>query len=167
LYHRMDPLVPGSHGPRHLQLYFYDMKDHTLAYRAKQSPDLDINIIRNIVQIVQDNPYVQTFNRVGAIPNLDDYYIEINTDVTPDQRRYNAPTASQVVAIWMEGNDPQRSFDRSVLVCARGDQPRYIKAYHGCYDPLSYPMYHPRGETGWNQLMPLLTLANDSFQASS
>ena len=61
----MDPLVQGSHGPRHLQLYFYDMKDHTLAYRAKQSPDLDINIIRNIVQIVQDNPYVQTFNTVG------------------------------------------------------------------------------------------------------
>ena len=53
----------------------------------------------------------------------------------------------------MEGNDPQRSFDRSVLVYARGDRPRYIKAYHGCYDPLSYPVFHPRGETGWNKFM--------------
>jgi len=84
---------------------------------------------------------------------LDDYCIELNTNVTPDQRRYNAPTASQVAAIWMEGNDPQRSFDRSVLVYARGDRPRYIKAYHGCYDPLSYPVFHPRGETGWNKFM--------------
>jgi len=154
LYHRLDHLVPGSHGPRHLQLYFYDTEDQTLAHRAKRSPDLDINIIRNILRILQDNPYVQAFNRVGAVPNLDDYCIELNTDVTPDQRRYNAPTASQVAAIWMEGNDPQRSFDRSVLVYARGDRPRYIKAYHGCYDPLSYPVYHRRGETGWNKFMP-------------
>jgi len=146
----MDHLVPGSHGPRHLQLYFYDTEDQILAHRAKRSLDLDINIIRNILRILQDNP----FNRIGAIPNLDDYCIELNTDVTPDQRRYNAPTTSQVAAIWMEGNDPQRSFDRSVLVYARGDRPRYIKAYHGCYDPLSYPLYHPRGETGWNKFMP-------------
>lgn len=31
---------------------------------------------------------------------------------------------------------------------------RYIKAYHGCYDPLAYPLFHPRGETGWNKFMP-------------
>ena len=81
LYHRLDHLVPGSHGPRHLQLYFYDTEDQTLAHRAKRSPDLDINIIRNILRILQDNPYVQTFNRVGVVPNLDDYSIELNTDV--------------------------------------------------------------------------------------
>ena len=31
LYHRLDHLVPGSHGPRHLQLYFYDTEDQALA----------------------------------------------------------------------------------------------------------------------------------------
>ncbi|KAL6873859.1 hypothetical protein ACP4OV_013941 [Aristida adscensionis] len=153
LYHRLDNLVPGSQGPRHLQLYFYDT-DETLSHRARRSPDLDINLIRNILRILQDNPYVQTFQRVGSIPNLDDYVIELNTNITPDQRRYNAPTASQVAAIWLEGNDPQRSFDRSVIVYAKGDRPRYIRAYHGCYDPLAYPLFFPRGETGWNKFMP-------------
>ena len=152
---RFEFKVPGSHGPRHWQLYFYDTKDQTLAHRAKQSSDLDINIIRNILQIKYCKIiHVQTFNRVSAFPNLDNYCIELNTDITPDQRRYNAPTTSQVAAIWMEGNDPQRSFDRSVLVYSRGDTPRYIKAYHGCYDPLSYPVYHTRGETRWNKFMP-------------
>ena len=75
LYHRLHHLVLGSHGPIHLQLYFYDTEDRTLAHRAKWSPDLDINIIRNILWILQDNPYVQTFNRVGAFPNLDNYCI--------------------------------------------------------------------------------------------
>lgn len=48
-----------------------------------------MNLIRNVLRILHDNPYVHTLNRVGAIPNLDDYVIEHNTNVTPDQRRYN------------------------------------------------------------------------------
>jgi hypothetical protein len=39
-------------------------------------------------------------------------------------------------------------------VYARGDHPLYIKAYHGWYDLLSYPLFNPRGETGWNKFMP-------------
>jgi hypothetical protein len=90
MYHRLDHLVPGSKGPRHLQLYFYDTdQDDTLSHRVKRSPDLDINLIRHVLRILQAvNPYVQTFNRDGAIPNIDEYAIELNTNVTPDQRRY-------------------------------------------------------------------------------
>jgi hypothetical protein len=55
---------------------------------VRRSPDLDINLIRNVLKILEDSPYVHTFKRVGAIPNLDDYVIELNTNVTPDQRRY-------------------------------------------------------------------------------
>uniref|UniRef100_I1Q7F0 Helitron helicase-like domain-containing protein n=1 Tax=Oryza glaberrima TaxID=4538 RepID=I1Q7F0_ORYGL len=155
LYHRLDNLVPGSQGPRHMQLYFYDTEDaDALAHRVQRSPDLDINLVRVILRILAHNPYVQTFNRVGSMPNLDDYKIELNTNVTPDQRRYNAPTASQVAAIWLEGDDPMRTFDRHVLVHAKGDKPCYIKAYHGCYDPLAYPLFNPNGETGWNLKMP-------------
>lgn len=161
LYHRLDNLVPGSHGPRHMQLYFYDTEEDTdLAHRAKRSPDLDINLVRIILRILADNPYVETFNRVGTMPNLDDYKIEINTNVTPDQRRYNAPTTSQVAAIWLEGDDPVRTFDRHVMVHAKGEKPSYIKAYHGCYDPLAYPLFNPNGETGWNVKMPYETPNN-------
>jgi len=64
------------------------MEDDSLAHRKKRSPDLDINIVRTVLRIMEGNPYVETFNGVGAIPNLDDYVIELNTNVTPDQRRY-------------------------------------------------------------------------------
>ncbi|CAD6226124.1 unnamed protein product [Miscanthus lutarioriparius] len=107
------------------------------------------------VQIHIPEVPVELKRRNGTFPNLDDYRIELNTNVTPDQRWYNAPTAAQVAAIWMEGNDPQRCFDRSVVVYGRTDcRPQYIRAYHGCYDPLAYPLYNPRGETGWNKFMP-------------
>jgi hypothetical protein len=39
-------------------------------------------------------------------------------------------------------------------VHGKGDRPLYIRAYYGCYDPLSYPLFFPRGETGWNHWMP-------------
>ena len=35
----------------------------------------------------------------------------------------------------------------------KGDRPLYIRAYYGCYDPLSYPLFFPRGESGWNRWM--------------
>ena len=86
-----------------------------------------------------------------SLYNFVDYMF---TRVSLCLQRYNAPTTSQVAAIWTEGNDPQRCFDRSVLVYATGDRALYIKPYQGCYDPLSYPLYNPGGQTGWNKFMP-------------
>jgi hypothetical protein len=153
LYHKMDDLVPAGQGPRHLQLYIYDT-DETLEHRVKRSPDLDVNIIRKILRILENNPYVQIFKSIGSVPNLEEYRISLNTDIRLDQRRYNAPTASQVAAMWVEGSDPHNTFDRQVIVYGKGDRPLFIRAYYGCYDPLAYPLFFPGGETGWNRWMP-------------
>jgi hypothetical protein len=56
--------------------------------------------------------------------------------------------------MWVEGSDPQNTFDRQVVVYGKGDRPIFIRAYYGCYDPLAYPLFFPRGETGWNRWMP-------------
>ena len=115
LYHALDNLVLADNGPRHLQLYIYDT-DQDLVHRATRSPDLNIDLIRKILQILERNPYAQTFKNLGSVPNIDDYRISLNTDKNLDQRRYNAPTTSQVAAIWVEGSDPQNCFDKSVVV---------------------------------------------------
>uniref|UniRef100_A0A453JSE9 Helitron helicase-like domain-containing protein n=1 Tax=Aegilops tauschii subsp. strangulata TaxID=200361 RepID=A0A453JSE9_AEGTS len=56
--------------------------------------------------------------------------------------------------MWVEGSDLQHTFDRSVVVHAKGDRPLYIRAYYGCYDPLAYPLFYPAGETGRNRWLP-------------
>jgi hypothetical protein len=165
LYHAADNLVPSDNGPRHLQLYIYDT-DENLIHRANRSPDLNIDLIRKILGILEHNPYAQVFKSLGSVPNLDEYKILLNTDINLDQRRYNAPTTSQVAAIWVEGTDPQNTFDRSVIVHAKGDRTLYIRAYYGCYDPLSYPLFFPRGETGWNRWMPYVALSGETSQYS-
>ena len=153
LYHALDDLESGDNGPRHLQLYIYDT-DENLFHRVKRSPNLRLDLIRKILAILEHNPYAQVFKSLGAVPNLDEYRISLNTDIKLDQRRYNAPTTSQVAAIWVEGSDPQKTFDRSVIMYGKGERPLYIRAYYGCYDPLSYPLFFPRGEIGWNRWMP-------------
>ncbi|KAG2659649.1 hypothetical protein PVAP13_1KG374505 [Panicum virgatum] len=72
IYHRLDQLRPGKNAPRHMQLYFYDTVG-TLSHRSKRS--------------------------VGQMKNLDELKIELNTSISIDQRRYNAPAMDQVVAI--------------------------------------------------------------------
>jgi hypothetical protein len=44
---------------------------------------------------LEDNPYAHVFWSLGNIANLDEYRIELNTDIEVDQRRYNAPPVSK------------------------------------------------------------------------
>ena len=110
IYHSLDQLRPVKNGPRHMQLYFYDT-DETLSHRSKRSPHLDANLIRVILQILENNPYVHVFRSVGQMQNLDEFKIELNTSISVDQRRYNAPAMEQVAAIWQDGSDEKSKFE--------------------------------------------------------
>jgi hypothetical protein len=55
----------------------------------------------------------------------------------------------QVAAIWVDGNDPQQRSSCSIIICGNENRPHYVRAYHGCYDPLAYPLFFHGGETGW------------------
>jgi hypothetical protein len=86
VYHHLDQLVHGQEGPRHMQLYFYET-DETIQHRIQRSPNLDEGVIRIVLRILEDNPYVRAFRSLGNIANLDEYRIELNTDIGVDQRR--------------------------------------------------------------------------------
>lgn len=111
LYHALDDLMSGDNGPRHLQLYIYDT-DENLFHGVKRSPNLRLDLIQKILTILEHNPYAQVFKSIGAVSNLDEYRISLNTDINLDQRRYNTPTTLQVAAIWVEGTDPHNMGDR-------------------------------------------------------
>jgi hypothetical protein len=86
VYHHLDPLVHGQEGPRHMQLYFYETYE-TIQHRIQRSPNLDEGVIRIVLRILEDNPYVRAFRSLGNVANLDEYRIELNTDIGVDQRR--------------------------------------------------------------------------------
>jgi hypothetical protein len=79
---------------------------------------------------------------------LNEFKIELNTSISVDQRRYNAPAMEQVAAIWEDGSDEKQKFTQSIMVYPNSGHPHFIRAYYGCYDPLAYPVLYPGGETG-------------------
>ena len=153
VYRNVHSFGPGSR-PEHLQLYFYD-DDPTLSHRAKSTENLDQSVVKLLVDILKDNPYSKEFRRLGEHKeNLDEYRIELNTDQKLDQRRYNKPLSSEVAAIWVEGNNLARRFERSITLHGNDNQRYGIQATQGCYDPLSYPLFFPNGELGWHPNIP-------------
>nr|TKW22381.1 hypothetical protein SEVIR_4G224800v2 [Setaria viridis] len=77
------------------------------------------------------------------------YTIELNTKISVDQRRYNALKMEQIAAIWVDANDSQHRFSWGIVIYGKSDDPHYIRVYHGCYDPLAYPLFFFGGEVGW------------------
>ncbi|KAL4581368.1 hypothetical protein LXL04_017582 [Taraxacum kok-saghyz] len=148
IYHRIDQLVPRDGKPRYLQLYFYDSETE-FTHRLKW-PNLDETIIRYLTTSLTSNPYVKTFRSLRDLGPLDNYRVTLNASVELDQRVYNRPTTAEVAGIWVEGNENITTYKRSIVVYGRSNYSTQIQPYEGCYDPLSYPLFFPNGESGWH-----------------
>ncbi|GER39179.1 DNA helicase homolog [Striga asiatica] len=90
--------------------------------------------------------------------------IQISKDTKLDQRVYNSPTAEQVAAIWVEGNNANLPFQHDIVIHAHSGDRHRIKHFYGCYDPLQYPLLFPRGETGWHQNINKLPTTNSHIK---
>jgi hypothetical protein len=150
--HNIHSFSPRDSGPEHLELYFYD-DDLTLSHRFQRSPSLDQDVIRTVADVLRNNPYSETFRSLGQAEDLANYRVTLNLDHRLHQRRYNVPVATKVAAIWVEGNE-RRKFEPSVTIYRNNRTRKSIQPFYECYDPLSYPLFFPRGENGWHQSLP-------------
>ncbi|CAJ0643332.1 9279_t:CDS:2 [Entrophospora sp. SA101] len=132
IYHQIGSLLPepGSE-PHYLQMYVWDT-ENKLYHRINTLSDsgLDPTIIqkniKNLSMVIHAN-----------IPGL-------------DQRTHNAPTASQVAAIWIDDDVPSDAIQkRDIVLRTQTHQLIRISEFTGCYDPLAYPLLFPHGEQGW------------------
>ncbi|KAL3532811.1 hypothetical protein ACH5RR_006332 [Cinchona calisaya] len=148
VYHFINDLIPNKELIRNLQLYFYDT-DHELINRMEGCPRPTEAILQKIMDCLQDNPYAKFFRSLREVPNLDTYKIVLHCIPGVDQRVYNnKPTVSQVVAIWVEGEQNGEIDHRDIQVYTNGGHSQKIEYYYGCYDPLQYPLMFPFGELG-------------------
>jgi hypothetical protein len=147
-----------------MQLYFYD-DDPSLTHRKEASRQLDEEVIQKLTNILRGNPYSEQLRSLGAHrDNLQDCRIELNIDQKLDQRRYNLLISSEVAAIWVEGSDLANRFKRSITLHGNNNERYNIHATHGCYDPLSYPLFFPKGELGWHPNLPKREVSWDIAQ---
>lgn len=100
IYHYLNELLPMDSNPSYLQLYFYDTENE-LHHRMKISDKLSPAIIEKLLHILDINPYAKFFRGLANVAELESCQIKIACNLGMDQRVYNAPTASQVAAIWV------------------------------------------------------------------
>ncbi|KAG6730872.1 hypothetical protein I3842_01G101300, partial [Carya illinoinensis] len=146
IYHYINDLIPLNGRPSYLQLYFYDT-EHELENRISDSNRMNPSIIAQLIDILRINPYSVFFRSLGDLPNLENQVIHIRSDAGLDQRVFNAPTSSQVAAIWVENEDADQLGGRDICVFSHSGGSHIVQYYFGCYDPLQYPLLFPLGDT--------------------
>ncbi|KAG5560632.1 hypothetical protein RHGRI_003828 [Rhododendron griersonianum] len=151
VYHDLPSLIPSGSTPCYFQLYFYDTdKEVENRLNVLSEVSLDKSIVEKLMEVLSGNPYSQVLRKLQHVP-LDSYHIHIRSDAKLDQRVYNTPSADQVAAIWIEGNNPNVPRDHDIIVHSTSGHKHRVKHYYGCYDALQYPLLFPRGEVGWHQ----------------
>ncbi|XP_073049278.1 uncharacterized protein [Primulina eburnea] len=153
IFHSLPPLIPNSDGPRYFQLYFWD-NDNELENRMSVFLDayVDRELMVLLIDVMKVNPYAQLLKWINQYSSIRNLRLHISKNILVDQRCYNSPSADQVAAIWIEGNDdaniPQ---SRDIVACRRDGQTHQIQHYYGYYDSLQYPFFFPYGDNGWQQ----------------
>ncbi|XP_060962816.1 uncharacterized protein LOC115724117 isoform X1 [Cannabis sativa] len=85
------------------------------------------------------------------MPDLERQIIHVRSDAGLDQRVFNAPTSSQVAAIWVENDNENQIGMRDIFVYNHSGRQFKVQYYYGCYDSLQYPLLFPYGDNGWHK----------------
>ncbi|XP_056685561.1 uncharacterized protein [Spinacia oleracea] len=151
IYHRIGGFLPLNEGdrPRFLQLYIYDT-EHENENRAAENSSLRLDVIDRIKNILNaHNPFVHNLRHLTQRSDLSDYKFVIKEQPI-NKHQYSMPTASQVAAVVVGGDDISNLKDRDIMVESVTGQLSYIKDTAGYYDPLQYPLLFPYGSYGWD-----------------
>ena len=98
MYRFLDHPIPGQEITPGIQLYFYDT-DMEITKHLENSPQLNGQTVKILMQILRLNPYKIFFQRLHHVPNICHSNIRLNSNPGLDQRVYNLPSTSQVAAI--------------------------------------------------------------------
>ena len=168
VYHLLNPLQPNDDAaPQFVQIYMIDDEEEQMGARLNalkqgQKEAVDRELLGRLQHMLNEcNPYVHTFKTVwqhldktdgSSVADFKITFVESSSD---DQRRYNAPTASEM-AVLIPGSDGERALGpREARLCLKGPgaQARRISDLDPHYEPLHFVLLYPHGEEGWHKDM--------------
>jgi hypothetical protein len=122
-------------------------------------PSLDPTTLDRLLTMMYNiNPYVEVFKMARDMMATEgapmDLKLRLIASRTKDARRYNVPTADEVVTL-MVGNGSEAVDRRDVVLAQRAGPFQRIFELHVGYMALHYPLLFPYGEDGWHPNIPL------------
>jgi hypothetical protein len=122
-------------------------------------PSLDPTTLDRLLTMMYNiNPCVEVFKMARDMMATEgapmDLKLRLIASRTKDARRYNVPTADEVVAL-MVGDGSEAVDRRDVVLVQRAGPFQRISKLHVGYMALHYPLLFPYGEDGWHSNIPL------------
>ena len=161
IYHRSSSLYPGNGAaPSYSQLYIIEGDQAVRArmnHTANQMCQRDIMVLLSTV-LDRVSPYAAAYKYMHHVEQEQTQLARNNGSIPPtvtmhfkegrDVRRYNEPRHDEVAAIFVssDGAPPK---DRDIVVYPRDEQPKNISYMSSHSDPMVYPLFFPRGDSGW------------------
>ncbi|XP_068338961.1 uncharacterized protein [Pyrus communis] len=115
-----------------------------------ESEVLDRGVVEKIQYMLNNhNPFVHTLRSLGQRQDLPNCKL-ILKEQPIDRRQYSLPSASQVAAIIIDGDNATIANGRDIVVETISGRLSHVRDYVGFYDPLQYPLLLPYGTYGWD-----------------
>jgi hypothetical protein len=159
LYHKIGSLCPvEGQRPQFAQLYFHDTEHERQNHHAVMPLFDPTTLDRLLTMMFNINPYVEAFKMARDMMATEgapvDLKLRLIASRTKDARRYNVPTADEVIALMV--GDGSEAIDRRDVVLAQQVGPfQRISELHVEYMALHYLLLFPYGEDGWHLNIPL------------
>jgi hypothetical protein len=168
IVHKIGSLFPSDESkyPQYLQSYFWEPNEHQQErkyyFTFEPSTKVLIEELRSILK--QHNEFFTSMNHAKQV--YDDlpedqqqmYRMAILDYQKPTgpSRIHNAPQSVEVAALLQyDPMNPSKDYKRAIVVYPKGKGLTTIEYTHPAYLPLSYPIFHMKGEHGWHtQLFP-------------
>ncbi|VDK42808.1 unnamed protein product [Cylicostephanus goldi] len=164
VYHFVGPLDPEPGTRRQYgQLYILDTDDATaerLGNPANEGCD-PLTMRELTAWFHTHNEYAASFKMMGDIVAEEERKAQLEQRAAPkirmifdsgrgfDRRRYNVPVTNEVAVVFV-GEDNDVPATRSLAVHHKEKGLNPIQDIDGRCDPLTYPLFYPRGGLGWH-----------------
>jgi hypothetical protein len=168
VYHNTYNLNSITGDRKYAQLYVID---------TEMATDTRLNVASNraclrevmvsLDMLIRDiNPYSQAYKNMSEVERtqrqmgvpINDLSMVFNRNLSRDQRRYNAPLANEIAMVFTDPNG-EPPFERDIRVYSRGENSDNIRLniLSPHLDPMSYVVFYPYGESGWQPNLSLFS----------
>ena len=162
IYHKIGSLLPKGTRPHNFAQIYFLSNEKQFSRRQTWITDNSWardHVLSEVHDVMQFNTLVKIWKVAQErVSNKDDFRLVFRADV-PDRKLHkktqNKPSPSDFAVFLPFSNYNKRIQKRDIEVEHRSSGLKTLRTHHALVDPLSYPLFFPNGDPGWNLKVPL------------
>ena len=162
LYHRIGSLLPYQNRPHSfIQIYFLSNEKQFERRQTwtKENDWARYHVLSEVHDVMQENPLVKTFKTAQErLSNKQEFRLVVRADLLDTKihkKRQNRPNPLDFAVFLPFSNYNKKIRSRDIEIEHRSIGLKKLRTHHALVDPLSYPLFFPKGDPGWHLGYPM------------